>query len=151
MDLLGHQHGPLPKHRPWASMASGRSTDHGSPNQQVNNSSSEITFSLFQVRVTLQLSNFFRGCVCTSSWLLHTILLILLWNNLFLYELQPSLTPTTAVESSSTSFHWAGTTVLFHFFYLSSISSKWDQKLQGVTIHQFTQTALHANVHYNEE
>lgn len=78
MDLLGHQHGPLPKHRPWASMASGRSTDHGSPNQQVNNSSSEITFSLFQVRVTLQLSNFFRGCVCTSSWLLHTILLILL-------------------------------------------------------------------------
>jgi hypothetical protein len=27
MDLLGHQHGPLPKHRPWVSMASGRSTD----------------------------------------------------------------------------------------------------------------------------
>ena len=97
-------HGPVPKHGPYSRMTSWRSTNCGGLSRRSNPLNVPLfiftNLSQFSAIVNMQGGNLFEDWVWARSRMLPTIPLTPLGNNLFLHQLQSSLTPTTPAIST---------------------------------------------------
>lgn len=122
--------------------------------QKMNHTCISEILLLLKVRVILPLGSEFGARACVSSGLLHTSLLALLHNDMFLCPLQPCRRQTCCGGiSTSAPLHSEPAALFSHLSYLSIAHSsiKVIANCCGPpSSHIYAQTAFHANTYCNE-